>query len=184
MAAMTGLDRMERPARLPRNGRLARAFGWLWSRRTQIYFRTVNAVPYGIWRVRLAARSRLKRYVPIPARDLLYRYVLPRTANVAGNRRCIKDGVERQAFIAELERRRVRYAVLRWFENFPEWPAGEDMDILIDPSGVADASDLFQLRPNGKAVDLFTTDGSKNLAYGNVAYYPADFARRILDRAA
>lgn len=184
MAAMADVNNVERRARPPRNGRIARALNWLRARRTRIYFRAANAVPYGIWRVRLAARSRLKRYVPIPLRDVLYRYVLPRTATVAGNRRYIKDGLERSAFAAEFQRRHVRYAVLRWFEDFPDWPAGEDMDILIDPADVAKVSDLFQLKPNGRAVDLFSTDGSKNLAYGNVSYFPADFARRILDGAA
>jgi hypothetical protein len=125
----------------------------------------------------------LKQYLPLALRDFLFRYVLPRTSSLVGNRRYIKNSFNRKLFIAELERRQIRYGVLRWFEAFPQWPIGEDMDVLIHPSDVAKTNDLFQLLPNGLPVDLFSTDGSENLSYGDVSYYPQAFADGLLQRS-
>jgi hypothetical protein len=56
-------------------------------------------------------------------------------------RRYLRPGVTLEALFDELNRRGVRYAVLRWFETLPSVGPGEDVDILV-----AD-EDLPHLRP-------------------------------------
>ena len=180
MNVMSALRRLEHLTKRMSSTFAFRALRWAWRR--PLLIPLANAVPSLVWQACLVVRIRLKRYLPLAVRDMLFRYVLPRSTTLVGNRRYIRAPLDRKSFTDELERRGVRYAVLRWFERFPEWPAGEDMDILIDPSDVAKTSDLFQLRPNGIPVDLFTTDGSKNLSYAGVSYLPQAFAARLLMR--
>jgi hypothetical protein len=161
---------------------IPRATRWAWSHlpsRIQV----ANVVPNLIWRVGIAGRVRLKRYLPLFVRDFVFKYILPRSSFVVGNRRYIREPLDRNSFVSELEHRGIRYVLLRWFEAFPQWPIGEDMDILIHPADVPKTNDLFQLLPNDMPVDLFSADGSRNLSYGDVPYFPQVFADGLLQRS-
>jgi hypothetical protein len=46
-------------------------------------------------------------------------------------RRHLRAGISLEQFFDELNRRGVRYAVLRWFETLPDVDPGEDIDILV-----------------------------------------------------
>ena len=89
-----------------------------------------------------------------------------------------------EQFFAELRRRRVRYAVLRWFDELPHVRTGGDIDILVDDAGVDRMDDLFVLAERGAVrCDLFSVSGLPGTSYMGMSYFPPDRARELLDRS-
>src|SRR4051812_12851689 len=80
-----------------------RASRWAWLRRDTFCTEAVNLIPRIFWRIRAATRALLKRYLPLVLRDLLFRYILPPSSTVVGNRRYIREPLDRTSFIEELE---------------------------------------------------------------------------------
>jgi hypothetical protein len=101
-------------------------------------------------------------------------------------RRYLRPGVTLEALFDELNRRGVRYAVLRWFETLPSVGPGEDVDILV-----AD-EDLPHLRPflrsylvplETQKFDVYSVGGLPGSDFLAVPYLTSEFASGLLDRA-
>lgn len=86
-------------------------------------------------------------------------------------------------FFAELERRKVRYAVLRWFDTLPNVAPDEDIDLLVDDADVPKLLDLLPLGFVGVPCDVYSASGLPATDYRGVAYYPPQLAERILANA-
>lgn len=106
-------------------------------------------------------------------------------------RRFIPPKPPLEHFFAKLNAAGCRYAVLRWFEDFPHIAKGEDVDILVHDKD-ADLlrsfllpSSLFPRISKTTAVkcDVYSVSGLARSAYRGVAYYPPHLARKILERA-
>ncbi len=111
----------------------------------------------------LKQSKRLRRYIdPVPQK--VRRYIDP------------EMGVE--AFFDALNQRNVRYVALRWFEGLPEWPANEDIDLLIDDRDFGKLGDLFVRSPETMPCDLFSVTARSS--YNGLPYYPPYLASSIL----
>jgi hypothetical protein len=86
-------------------------------------------------------------------------------------------------FFGRLERRNVRYAVLRWFDTLPNVAPGEDIDLLVDDADVPKLLDLLPLGYVGVPCDVYSASGLPATDYRGVAYYPPQLAERILANA-
>ena len=124
----------------------------------------------GIWTSRGARKlgRRLRaRSLPAPRRNPRY---IPADLGV--------DGV-----IAELNRRNVRYAVLRWFEGLPELPAGGDLDLLVHDDDIAEADRVLDAKDGIAECDVFSVGGLPGTMYSGFPHLPPEMASKILKSA-
>lgn len=61
----------------------------------------------------------------------------------------IRKGIGRMEFFEALNKRNVDYVLLRWWEDLPEIPEGEDLDILVRDEHRDLMKDLVTFRDNG-----------------------------------
>lgn len=105
----------------------------------------------------------LRRYIdPVPQK--VRRYLDP------------EMGVE--AFFDALNQREVRYVILRWFDDLPEWPANEDIDLLVDDEDFSKINDLFVRSPETRPCDIFSVTARSS--YNGLPYYPPHLAKSVL----
>lgn len=86
-----------------------------------------------------------------------------------------------EGFFECLNNRDIEYVILRWFEDLPEWPEGEDIDILIKDEDIDKILDLFSKSPEGIPMDTYTLKGSRGCSFGPAGpYYPPSLGEKIL----
>ncbi len=100
---------------------------------------------------------------------------LPRPRTV---RRYIDPKMGRDKFFETLNKRKVQYVVLRWFEDLPDWPPDEDMDLMIDDDDFSKISDLFVRYPRKIPCDVYSVTAIS--AWNSLPYYPPHIAKLIL----
>lgn len=97
-----------------------------------------------------------------------------------GVRRFADPSLGRQGLFQALNDRNVNYVVLRWFENVPEWPEGEDIDLLIDVADLHLVDDLFVTNSREIPCDVYGTGPAKNACWKGLSYYPPYLAEEII----
>lgn len=103
---------------------------------------------------------------------------------VARGARCyVKAGLTKLQFTRELESRGVRYVLLRWWENFPEFPDGEDMDILMYPEDFKKIKDLITYKKNRNKCDIYLHNGERPGHWNHLPYFPDKLFRQTITRA-
>ncbi len=106
-----------------------------------------------------------------------------RRRHVAGARCYIPHALGVERFLRRLNRQRVRYAVLRWFESLPVLPPGEDLDILVDDADLPVVSAMLDEGPGLQPIDLYSVTGLPGADYCSMPYFPPYVAQQLLDRA-
>lgn len=91
---------------------------------------------------------------------------------------CPRLGIE--GFFNALNQRRVRYVILRWFDDLPEWPAGEDIDLLVHDDDLQKTEGLFVNVPRAHPVDLYSITAQPGSNYRGLPYYPPHLAEKLL----
>ncbi len=137
------------------------------------YILTVRVIdrPLGVLNVVISAVPRqLVDKLPFAGyfRDLMYQWGV---AN-RGARCYIVKKLNREAFVKELNRRKIPYVMLRWWEGFPEIPHGEDMDFLMTPEGFKQSKDLITYKKNKNKCDTYLLNGQKPGHWKNLPYFP------------
>jgi hypothetical protein len=98
-----------------------------------------------------------------------------------GARRFIRAELGVEGFLRALKERNVSYVVLRWFENLPALPAGEDLDILVADADKAKVEALLDGAPfGGIPCDFYTAGGLPGTDFRTIAYFPAVLANEVL----
>jgi hypothetical protein len=105
----------------------------------------------------------------------------PRPHN--GVRRFIPHHQGIESVLRRLESAGVRHAVLRWFENLPELPIGEDIDLLVDDASLQQVRAILDEGPGIQPVDLYSVTGLPGADFRSMPYYPPYLADELLDRA-
>lgn len=95
----------------------------------------------------------------------------------------IKEGISRMDFFGILHDRNVEYVLLRWWQNLPEIPEGEDMDILIKDEHRDRIDDLLVFYDNGTNLkcDFYTIAGSKYGSRRNLPYFQSNLAHTLIE---
>ena len=96
-------------------------------------------------------------------------------------RRFVNPELGRLGLFAKLHERNIRYVVLRWFHDLPDWPAGEDIDILIDNRDLNRIDDLFVHNHQSIPCDVYSSTAAKGADMKGLAYYPKNLADQLLD---
>jgi hypothetical protein len=86
-------------------------------------------------------------------------------------------------FLEGLEAQGVRYSVLRWFEQLPDLPAGEDLDLLVADQDVERVERVIDQYPGTIPCDLYSASGRPGTNHHGVSYFPPALAEQILSRA-
>lgn len=81
-----------------------------------------------------------------------------------------------------LDRRKVNYVVLRWFEGLPDQADG-DIDFLVADDALALFESLLSSDGEGIPCDLYSESAVPGYRYAGMAYFPAAIAQEILSRA-
>lgn len=105
----------------------------------------------------------------------------PRPHN--GVRRFIPHRPGIEGVLRRLESSGVRHAVLRWFENLPALPIGEDIDLLVDDASLQQVRAILDEGPGIQPVDLYSVTGLPGADFRSMPYYPPYLADELLDRA-
>jgi hypothetical protein len=133
---------------------------------------------------------------------LIYRFAWPRVVNCGrsgsgpwliafrvrnprphiGVRRFIPHGPGITGVLRRLKNESIRHAVLRWFENLPELPAGEDIDLLVDDASLERVRMILEEGPGIRPVDLYSATGLPGADFRSMPYYPPYLADELLDR--
>ena len=90
-------------------------------------------------------------------------------------------GVER--FLKRLRGQRLRHAVLRWFDELPNLPPGEDVDLLVDDECLDAVGAMLDEGPGLQPIDVYSVSGLPGSDYCQMPYFPPPVAAGILDRA-
>lgn len=101
-------------------------------------------------------------------------------------RRHLRAGISLEQFFDELNRRGVRYAVLRWFETLPDVDPGEDIDLLVADDDLPALRSLLgshRVTPARQKFDIYSETGLPGSDYRGIPYLSPELARRLLDRA-
>ncbi len=131
-------------------------------------------------RKRVIASDTLKGYY-LELRDH-YRYIKNYIKPQKAARVYIRKGIGRMEFFKTLNERKIDYVLLRWWENLPEIPEGEDMDILIRDSHRNLINDLLTFRDNGTGLkcDVYTITGSNYGSHNNIPYFQSNLAHTLI----
>ena len=104
-------------------------------------------------------------------------------APLMNTRRFINPEYSIEEFFRKLKALKVKYAVLRWFEDLPHIEDGEDIDFLVADEDIELFSTLLVPYPyeNAQKIDLYSVSGLPGSAYQDVPYFQANMAKRILN---
>ncbi|KPP96507.1 MAG: FkbM family methyltransferase [Bacteroidetes bacterium HLUCCA01] len=84
-----------------------------------------------------------------------------------------------------LNERKIKYVILRWFENLPHIDEGEDLDFLIADEDLYKLSDVFESEPSPGSVkcDIYSVTGKSGSSFEGLPYYESRLAEIILDNS-
>jgi uncharacterized protein YneR len=96
------------------------------------------------------------------------------------NRRYISPILGVEGFFKELNQSKIKYSVLRWFDDLPNLPEGEDIDMLVDDPEIFEIDKIFKRFPGIIPCDVYSVSAVNGTGYNKMAYYPPKLAREIL----
>ncbi len=106
-----------------------------------------------------------------------------RRRHVPPVRRYIPHALGIERFLRRLNRQRVGYVALRWFEALPMLPPGEDLDLLIQDDDLPTLAALLDEGPGLQPIDLYSVTGLPGADYRAMPYFPPHVSQQILERA-
>ena len=99
------------------------------------------------------------------------------------NPRHIPSSLGVAGVIAELNRREVRYVILRWHDLLPQLPEGGDLDLLVHDDDVWKVDDVLDPTSGMAECDVYSVSGLPGTAYSGVPHLPSEKAAEILESA-
>jgi hypothetical protein len=124
----------------------------------------------------------VKRLMPPAMRQSVVLKSLANKVKPEQTRKYLGKDISLQHFFEELNQKEVRYLVLRWFEDFPNWPEGEDVDLLIADEDLGKIKPYFTSNAKGQAFDVYSISGLRGSAYGKLGpYFPIELGRELLE---
>ncbi len=173
-----------------------------WAALAAAQFRSVRHAQYVALKLQPTPLSWLAMLLAI-SQCLLYRFAWPRVVNCGqsgagpwlvafrirrprpydGVRRFVPHGPGIAGFLQQLQIAGVRHAVLRWFDDLPRLPVGEDLDLLVDDASLEIVRSLLDDGPGIQPIDLYSVTGLPGADYRSMPYFPPYLAEQLLERA-
>ena len=93
----------------------------------------------------------------------------------------LKNGIGPVAFLKKLNEKKVEYVLLRWWENLPDYPPGEDVNILVKDEHRDFINDLVSnYDSRGVKCDIYTVRGSKNGSRYGIPVFSSNLSLALL----
>lgn len=146
----------------------------------QLVLRLVDFMPDSTKKKLTTSESARKLYHMVGDQ---YRQVKHLIKPQKGARVYIRKGISRMGFFQALHERNVDYVLLRWWEDLPQIPAGEDMDILIRDEHRELINDLVTFRKNKVDLkcDIYTIAGSMYGSHNDIPYFQSNLAHALIE---
>lgn len=111
-----------------------------------------------------------------------YRYLRALIHPYKSARVYVRKGIGRMEFFSILNQRKIEYVMLRWWEELPEMPPDEDMDILIKDEDREKIKDLVTFADNGTGLkcDIYTLTGDHHGSHKGIPYFQSNLGRDLL----
>lgn len=94
----------------------------------------------------------------------------------------LKNNLSHMHFLEQLNERKVEYVLLRWWENLPDYPEREDLNLLIKDEQRDLINDLVTIYDEeGMKCDLYTVNGGKNGSRINVPVFSQNLSRDLFE---
>lgn len=128
--------------------------------------------------------GRLARPLPVGVADKqLVVFPVRRRKLPDGARHYIPHALGMTGFLKQLREGSIQHAALRWFENLPELPPGEDLDLLVADGDLPRVLALLESGPGIDPCDVYSETGLPRSDFRKMPYYPPRLARQMLDGA-
>ena len=86
-----------------------------------------------------------------------------------------------QGFFERLQTQGVNYCVLRWFDDLPLVPVGEDLDLLVsDDSVLTLMGNVSRVFPRGQKLDVYSESGVHTTHWHGIPYFPKKLSALLL----
>ena len=128
---------------------------------------------YPFRKIKRALPDRIIARLPLP--KAIKAYINP---PLTGVRRYIDPEIGIEAFFDALNEKWIRYVILRWFEDLPDWPPNEDIDLLLEDEDIVKIKELFVQSPQTIPCDIFSVSAVSS--YNGLPYYPPHIAEIML----
>jgi hypothetical protein len=86
-------------------------------------------------------------------------------------------------FIDRLRDAGAHFVVLRWYDELPALPPGEDLDLLVLDKDVHVVEEVLAERPGTEPCDLYSVSGLPGTDFHSMAYLPPLLAQRTVVRS-
>lgn len=126
------------------------------------------------------AANRIKSMVPAGLKRRIRERLLPAPR---ANPRYIPATLGVEGVAAELNRRKVRYAILRWHDRLPELPPGGDLDLLVHDDDIGEVDRVLDPGGGMAECDVYSVSGLRGTAYSGVPHLLPEKAGALLDAA-
>jgi hypothetical protein len=143
---------------------------------------TLQATAKHVVRGRLQRIGQARLTLPDGGSRRLVGFRVTRPAGVRA-RHWLSPEVGIDGFLRALTEAQVRHVVLRWADELPDLPAGEDLDLLVDDDDVERVHHLLDARPGCIPVDVYSRSGLPGSDWHDMAYHPPVLAEELLASA-
>lgn len=93
----------------------------------------------------------------------------------------LKKGIGPVSFLRKLNEKKVEYVLLRWWENLPDYPPGEDVNILVKDEQRDFINDLVSdYDSRGVKCDIYTVKGSKKGSRYGIPAFSSNLSLALL----
>jgi len=143
---------------------------------------TFISLPKAVARRSLSTVSSLAKHAtPTITKQWLARKTERITPRKATSRQYLRHDINVEGFFKCLNKKNIRYVILRWFEHLPNSEKGEDIDILVEDDDLPAIKEFFSSFNNGKqAFDIYSTSGANGYNFRSIPYLPPNLAKDIL----
>src|SRR4030066_87501 len=95
-------------------------------------------------------------------------------------RRYLSPFVGMEDFFRNLNKKDIKYCILRWFENLPNIELKEDVDIMVDDDDLEKVYSIIERRPGIVPFDIYSKSGMHGSDYKGLPYYMFSLAEKTL----
>ena len=86
-------------------------------------------------------------------------------------------------FFRELNRKKISYSILRWFEDLPKLDENEDVDLLVEDNDLTKVYSIIDKRPGLIPFDIYSKSGIPGSDFKHLPYYVYSLAEKALNDA-
>ena len=109
---------------------------------------------------------------------------LRRTREFKRTPRCyLSPKINLADFFAELNRKEIKYSILRWFEEMNNLDLHEDIDLIVDDDDIEKVYPIISAQPGIIPFDIYSRSGLPGSDFRSLPYYSSALAEKAIHQA-